>query len=150
MPRILPLFCYFLLLSGAASAQELKHRTPEASRGKPACIVVRVYREKDGLHYEYATGQQAKGDLNYELAEEKLARGRDCRVDIILDESTAVGDLKVVPKMAVDAGFWDIHVYVYWKKSGNMAEVTFGPGRDGNEEVLYGPVQRFSKKQVPL
>jgi hypothetical protein len=150
MKRILPLFGYLLLGASALSAQELKHRPPESARGKAACVVVRVYREKDGLHYEYGTGQQAKGDLNYELAEEKLSKGRDCRVDIILDESTVVGDLKVVPKMAIDAGLWDIHVYVYWKKSGNMAEVTFGPNREGNEEVLYGPVQRFSKKQVPI
>ena len=126
-------------------SQELKRR-PETPAPPPRCIAVELSREKGVVHYEYLTEQTAKGDLNYELAEEKLKRGGDCRIDIILDETTIISDLKTVPQMAINAGYWDIHVYVHWNKTHSMAEVTLAPRQDGRDEIQYGPVLRFDKK----
>jgi hypothetical protein len=126
--------------------QELKRR-PETPAPLLRCIAVELSREKGVIHYEYLTGQTAKGDLNYELAEEKLTKGADCRIDIILDESTIISDLKLVPRMAVNAGYWDVHVYVHWNKTNAMAEITLLPRQDGHDEIQYGPVLRFDKKR---
>lgn len=128
-----------------SSSQELKRR-PAVAPPAPRCIAVELSREKGVIHYEYLTEQTAKGDLNYELAEEKLKKGPDCRIDIILDESTAISDLKTVPKMAINAGYWDIHLFVHWNKTRSMAEVTLVPGEEGRDEIRYGPVLRFDKK----
>jgi hypothetical protein len=54
-------------------SQELKRR-PATPVPQPLCIAVERSREKGGVHYEYLTEQTAKGDLNYELAEEKLKK----------------------------------------------------------------------------
>lgn len=131
-----------------ANAQELKHR-PAAPAPPPRCLEVELSREKGVIHYEFLTGETAKGDLNYELAELKLSKGADCRIDIVLDESASISDLKIVPKMAVNAGYWDIHLYVHWKKTHSMAEVTLLPGEHGREEIQYGPVLRFDRKRRP-
>lgn len=128
----------------ALHSQELKRRL-ETPAPPPRCIAVELSREKGVIHYEYLTGQNAKGDLNYELAEEKLTKGADCRIDIILDESTIISDLKAVPRMAVNAGYWDIHVYVHWNKTNAMAEITLIP-QDEHAEIRYGPVLRFDRK----
>jgi hypothetical protein len=147
---LLLLLLYKLSVPSGLWSQELKHRPNGSPRTQERCIEVRVWREKGVMHYQYMTGQTAKGDLNYELGEEKLSKGRDCRVDVILDETTIVADLKEVPKMAIDAGYWDIHVYILWNRTGNMAEVTLVPRPDDTDEIVYGPVQRFSKKHAPV
>jgi len=107
---------------------------------------VELSREKGVVHYEYLTEQTAKGDLNYEPAEEKLKKGADCRIHIVLDETTILSDLKTVPRMAINAGYWDIHAYIHWNKTHGMAEITLLPRDDGRDEIRCGPVLRFDKK----
>ena len=143
--RVTLLFFLATLCSPFSSySQELKHR-PEVPPPPAPCIAVELSREKGIVHYEYLTGQTAKGDLNYELAEAKLKKGGDCRIDIVLDETTIISDLKTVPRMAINAGYWDIHVYIHWSKTHSMAEMTLLPHEDGREEIKYGPVLRFDK-----
>lgn len=71
----------------------------------------------------------SKRDLNFQLAELKLRTVTPRRVMVLLDESTYLSDIKLVPKMAKDAGFQEIQVFCVFPKSGNMAEVLFGPVR---------------------
>ena len=48
--------------------------------------------------------------------------------------------------MAINADYWDIHVYIHRNKTHGMAEVTLAPRQDGRDEIQYGPVLRFDKK----
>jgi hypothetical protein len=55
--------------------------------------------------------------------------------------------LKVVPRMAVTAGYWDIHAYVHWNKTNTMAEIALVLREDGREEIPCGPALQFDKKR---
>ena len=48
--------------------------------------------------------------------------------------------------MAINAGYWDIHVYVHWNKTRSMAEITLLTRDDGCDEIRYGPVLRSYRK----
>jgi hypothetical protein len=140
----LALILLILCSAFSSRSQELK-RWPATSAPLQLCIAVQPSREKDRVHYEYLSEQAAKGDLNYELAEEKLKKGGDCRSDIVLDETTIISDLKTVPRMAINAGYWGIHVYVHWHKTHSMGEIILLPHDDGRDEIRYGPVLRFGQ-----
>jgi hypothetical protein len=43
-------------------------------------------------------------------------------------------------------GYWDIHVYVQWDKTHSMAEISLQSRHDGRDEIRYGPVLRFDRK----
>ncbi len=92
-------------------------------------VIVNVRRADGQLEYRIEEKEYSKRDLNFTLAELKLRSVTPRRVMVLLDESTYLSDIKLVPKMAVDAGFIDIQVYCVFPKSGNMAEVLFGPVR---------------------
>ena len=92
-------------------------------------VIVNVRRTDGQLEYKIEDKNYSKHDLNFELAELKLRSVTPRRVMVLVDESAYLSDIKLVPKMAVDAGFKDIQVYCVFPKSGNMAEVLFGPVR---------------------
>ncbi len=46
---------------------------------------------------------------------------------IVREDTMALSDIKEVPQMALAAGFKNGRVFVYWKGTGNMAELFFGP-----------------------
>ena len=68
-----------------------------------------------------------KGDANYWLAEIKLREYNDCQVIPIIDDDVPLGAITQISEMAINAGFKDIRPFIYWKKTGNMAEIQFGP-----------------------
>jgi hypothetical protein len=91
-------------------------------------IVVSVRRTQGRLECELDDRKYSKQDLFSQLARLKLAsEDTPRRVLVMLDDSTLLSDLSLVPQMAVNAGFTDIQVFAVWPKTGNMAEVVFGP-----------------------
>jgi hypothetical protein len=48
--------------------------------------------------------------------------------------------------VAINAGYWDIHIYVQWDKTHNMSEITPLTHDDDRDEIRHGPVLRFDKK----
>lgn len=92
-------------------------------------IVVQVRRDGSEIEYKMNGEKYRKGDLNFVLGELKLQRGNNCQVIIIMEESALLADVSLVPKMAIDAGFTDIHAYVHFAKTGKIAELVFGPVR---------------------
>lgn len=45
----------------------------------------------------------------------------------IIDDDVPVGAITQISEMAINAGFKDIRPFIFWKKTGNMAEIEFGP-----------------------
>ena len=90
-------------------------------------IVVSARKVNGAVEYQLGKLRYAKSGLNEIIGEMRLSASGDSELIIILEDSMALSDIKEVPQMAVDAGFRDIRVFVYWKGTGNMAEVLFGP-----------------------
>jgi len=61
------------------------------------------------------------------VGELRLSSNADSDMVIILEDTMALSDIKQVPQMALDAGFKNVRVFVYWKGTGNIAELFFGP-----------------------
>jgi hypothetical protein len=51
----------------------------------------------------------------------------DSPVVVVLEDNMSLSDIKEVPQSALAAGFKNVRVFVYWKGTGNMAELFFGP-----------------------
>lgn len=90
-------------------------------------IVVRVHRTQNGLEYEMRSYNLKKGDANYWLAEIKLRECSDCQVIPIIDDDAPLAAVTQISAMAINAGFTDIRPFVYWRETGDMAEIQFGP-----------------------
>jgi len=95
-------------------------------------IVVLVYETSKGLRFDlesgvYKGGEYKKVDANYFLADLKLHEGGDCQIIEIVDDRAPLSAITEVSEMAINAGFKDIRPFVYWHKTGRMAEVQFGP-----------------------
>lgn len=88
-----------------------------------------VYAQKKGSGIEYVyDGQHYTGkQLDYLLGEWHVDAARDSEVVVVLEDNLLLSDVKDVPAMALKAGFTDVRAFVYWKGTGNMAEVWFGP-----------------------
>jgi hypothetical protein len=95
-------------------------------------IVVLVYETSKGLRFDlesgvYKGGEYKKVDANYFLADLKLHEGGDCQIIEIVDDRAPLSAITAASEMAINAGFKDIRPFVYWHKTGRMAEVQFGP-----------------------
>jgi hypothetical protein len=90
-------------------------------------IVVRVHRGEKGLDYEMESGHLQKSHANFMLAELKMREGGDCQVIAIIDDNVDLGGITQISEMAINAGFKDIRPFVYWHKTGRMAQIQFGP-----------------------
>jgi hypothetical protein len=99
--------------------------------GKPRQIVVLVYQNENGLRFKLQSGnyrdsEYKKSDANYFLAELKLHEG-DCQLIEVVDDRAPLSAITEVSEMAINAGFKDIRPFIYWHKTGRMAQVQFGP-----------------------
>lgn len=91
-------------------------------------IIIQVRRTERGLRYELdSKGEFQKHDANYLLAELELRSGNEAQVIEIVDDRAPLSALTEVSEMVVNAGFKDIRPFIYWHKTGRMAEVQFGP-----------------------
>jgi hypothetical protein len=122
--KIILATCAVVVVSVATAARPPQDRT---GPGKVKQIVVRVHRTPTGLVYEMRSYEVKKGDANYWLAEIKLRECNDCQIIPILDDNVEIGAITQISEMAINAGFRDIHPFVYWRKTGRMAQIQFGP-----------------------
>jgi hypothetical protein len=45
----------------------------------------------------------------------------------VVDDRARLSAITEVSEMAINAGFKDIRLFIYWHKTGRMAQVQFGP-----------------------
>lgn len=90
-------------------------------------IVVRIHKSGKDREYEMRSYNLKKGDANYWLAEIKLRECSDCQIIPIIDDDVDFGSISQISEMAINAGFKDIRPFVYWRKTGRMAQIEFGP-----------------------
>jgi hypothetical protein len=95
-------------------------------------IVVLVYETDNGLRFKlqagiYKDAEYKKHDANYFLADLKLQEGGDCQIIEVVDDRAPLSVITEVSEMAINAGFKDIRPFIYWHKTGRMAQVQFGP-----------------------
>ena len=117
-----------LLLAGVAAIPVPAapgHTKKAAKQRKQILIFARQVR--DVVEYQYNGQSYSGGNLDYLLGEWHVNATKDSEVVIVLEDDLRIADIKDVPKMAVKAGFTDVRAFVYWKGTGNMAEVLFGP-----------------------
>jgi hypothetical protein len=112
--------------------------------GKVKQIVVRIHRSQAGLEYEMRDYRLKKGDANYWLAEIKLRECDNCQIIPILDDNVELAAITQISEMAINAGFKDIRPFVYWRKTGNMAQIQFGPPIKFTTDT--GKIERRSEK----
>jgi hypothetical protein len=90
-------------------------------------IIVFASKGEKGITYRMNRQTYTGKELDYLLGEFHIDASQDSGVVVILDDSLALSDAKFVPAMALKAGFSDVRAFVYWEKTGRMAEVLFGP-----------------------
>jgi hypothetical protein len=95
-------------------------------------IVVLVYATDKGLRFKLQSGiykdaEYKKFDADYFLADLKLHEGGDCQIIEVVDDRAPLSAITEVSEMAINAGFKDIRPFIYWHKTGRMAQVQFGP-----------------------
>jgi hypothetical protein len=124
-----------ILLTGFLAVLEIPlaiSRNPSPTPTNRRQIVVLVYETSKGLRFDlesgiYKGGEYKKVDANYFLADLKLHEGGDCQIIEVVDDRAPLSSITEVSEMAIDAGFKDIRPFVYWHKTGRMAQVQFGP-----------------------
>jgi hypothetical protein len=94
-------------------------------------IVVLVYETEKGLRFKLQAGiykdmEYKKYDANYFLADLKLQEGGDCQIIEVVDDRAPLSAITEVSEMAINAGFKDIRPFIYWHKTGRMAQVQLG------------------------
>jgi len=122
---LLGLLALGCLSIGGLHARPQQKQEPERKPEKQ--VVVRVHKSEKGLEYVLDANKYKKRDANYALAELKLQKGADCQVIAIIDDNADLGAITKFSEMAINAGFLDIRPYVYWRETGRMAEIQFGP-----------------------
>lgn len=144
MKKVAFLFVLMVVVVTAGAADSRKN-PPES--GKPKQIVVLVHKSSSGLEYEMRSYKLQKGDANYWLAEIKLRECSNCQIIPILDDNVELGAITQISEMAINAGFKDIRPFVYWRKTGRMAEVQFGPTIKftENEQQLERRIEKTQK-----
>jgi hypothetical protein len=90
-------------------------------------IVVSARKINGGVEYRIGDARYTRAQLNEYIGERHSSASATSTVAIVLEDSMALSDIKEVPQMALDAGFNYVRVFVYWKGTGNMAELFFGP-----------------------
>jgi len=66
-------------------------------------------------------------ELDYTLGEWHIDAAKGSEVAVILEDNMTLSDVKQVPTMALKAGFTEVRAFVYWRGTGHVAEVLFGP-----------------------
>jgi hypothetical protein len=124
-----------ILLSGsllALGVAPASSRNPSFPVTNHRQIVVLVYETDKGLRFKlqagiYKDAEYKKYDANYFLADLKLQEGGDCQIIEVVDDRASLSAITEVSEMAINAGFKDIRPFIFWHKTGRMAQVQFGP-----------------------
>lgn len=125
--RITIVLFLLALISPALETARGKPRHSPAQRGTARQIVVLVHRSNHGLEYELRSYHLKEREANFLLAEIKLRECDDCQIVPIIDDDVALGVVAKISEMAINAGFRDIRPFVFWRSTGRMAQIEFGP-----------------------
>jgi hypothetical protein len=90
-------------------------------------IVVFAERVDKEIGFRYQGVLYTGRELNDALGEWHIDASKDSEIVVVLQDNMFLSDIKDVPAMAMRAGFSNVRVFVFWKHTGNMAEVLFGP-----------------------
>lgn len=120
------LLCSGLLSVAFPSSIVAKRKKPSDSK-TDLRIVVFAHKSDSGIEYRINQKVYKAEGLNYALGEMHIGATKRSGVAVVLEDNMQISDIKAVPGMALRAGFEDVRVYVYWKDTGRMAEVLFGP-----------------------
>jgi hypothetical protein len=124
-PRTLPLVVLSLLIPfGAGPTASNKTKPKLLPRNQ---IVVSARRFNTSIEYAVGKTRYSKRDLAEWIGEARLSSSPDSDFVIVLEDTLSLSDIKEVPQMALDAGFKNVRLFLYWKGTGNMAELFFGP-----------------------
>ncbi|MGB7434466.1 MAG: hypothetical protein WBR26_19740 [Candidatus Acidiferrum sp.] len=111
-----------------------KHKTVRALvAGR---VVVSARRVNNAIEYRIGDSRYSKAELREGIGEMRLSASEDSSIVIVMEDTMTLSDIKEVPQMALDAGVKYARVFVYWKGTGNMAELFFGPVMKHNLERL--------------
>jgi hypothetical protein len=136
----------FATLAVAVSIAMAARSQEQAQRPKVSQIVVRVHSSAKGPQFEMKSYDGLKkGEANYWLAEIKLRECNNCQVIPIIDDDVELGAITQVSEMAINAGFTDIRPFIFWRKTGRMAEIQFGPPIRFTTDAYK--IERRSEKQ---
>jgi hypothetical protein len=90
-------------------------------------IVVIVRDRGHGPEFQIDTEKYTKDRVKLFLGEQRLTRKPNTPVVFLLQDTVPLAGLRLVAEMAVNAGFTNVHAYVYWTWNKKMAEIQFGP-----------------------
>jgi len=118
-----------LLASATFSVVTLRAKPDEKPVQKQGVrqLVVHVHKSAKGLEYEMRSYHLKKAEANYWLADIKLRECNDCQIIPLIDDNVELGAITQISEMAINAGFKDIRPFVFWRNTGRIAEVQFGP-----------------------
>jgi hypothetical protein len=125
--RILAILLCSGFLSGALATPAFGKKKKSSVSKADRRIVVFAHKTERGIEYRINKQSYSAEELNYTLGELHIDAGKRSGVAVVLEDDMQLSDVKAVPGMALRAGFDDVRVYVYWKSTGHMAEVLFGP-----------------------
>jgi hypothetical protein len=112
---------------GAICSLQAAPGTVKSSGKVKKQILIFAQRQANGIEYVYDGKRYSGRELDYFLGEWHVDAAKDSEVVVVLEDNLPLSDVKEVPAMAMKAGFRDVRAFVYWKGTGNMAEVWFGP-----------------------
>jgi len=117
--------CMVLIFGVPSSARPRKNKS---SLSKTTQRVIVFARKTDhGVEYQISKQKYSGKELEYVLGELHIDANKESAVAVILEDNMLLSDVKEVPRMALKAGYTDARAYVYWKGTGRMAEILFGP-----------------------
>jgi len=117
--------CIGLIFVAPASAGPKKNRSSVSKTTQR--IIVFARKTDHGIEYRINKQIYTGKDLCYVLGELHIYANTESAIAVVLEDNMFLSDVKNVPAMALKAGYTDVRAYVYWKRTGRMAEILFGP-----------------------
>jgi hypothetical protein len=128
MRTTVPSFAFLLALLGFCIAQGMA--SPGATKRVPTMtkkILIYAQRRNGSIEYLHDGKRYSRQEMDNQLGEWHVDAAKDSGIVVVLEDNLLLSDVKDAPAMALKAGFTDVRVFVYWRGTGNMAEVLFGP-----------------------
>lgn len=129
MKVLLRFFAIFLcvgLIFGVPASTGTKKKRPSVSKTTQRVIVF-ARKTNHGIEYRINKRIYTGKELDYVLGELHIDANKESAVAVVLEDNMLLSDVKDVPAMALKAGYTDVRAYVYWRRTGRMAEILFGP-----------------------
>jgi hypothetical protein len=120
------MFLFLGLILGMSSSAGPKKNKSNASKSAQR-IIVFARRTDHGVEYRLNKQIYTGKDLDYVLGELHIYANKESAIAVVLEDNMLLSDVKDVPAMALKAGYTDVRAYVYWRRTGRMADILFGP-----------------------